>query len=287
MTSQEEGGYQEIDTTSLYLKELAGGAELLTKEEEADLGRRIQKGDLIAKRRMIESNLRLVVRVVRQNRLFARGIDFIDAISEGNMGLIRAVEKFNPDYGFRFSTYAVYWIKQSVERGIYNHSTTIRIPVHVRKELNAYYSAVRELCKKLSYEPSQHEIADFLDRPVEDLRKMLGLAQNKYSSMDESQNEGKHTLGELIPDESVEHHEEKELGDKVILLLGELKPQEKQVLCMRFGLCGYSDLTLEETGNQVGLTRERVRQIQVTALKKLSNIALEKNIDASMLRIAS
>jgi len=259
---------------------------LLTAKEELELGRRVQAGDEAAKRRMVESNLRLVVRIVRKYHFRTKGIEFIDAISEGNFGLIRAVEKYNPDYGFRFSTYAVYWIKQSIERGIYNHSDTVRIPVHVRKELIAYKMALRELVKKLDHPPTDEEIADFLDRPVNDLRKMLNLAKTTYNSMDMPIDGSKNCFGDIIGDENEDRYEDTEFNQKITDLLDCLTDKEQEIICLRFGLKGRSVLTLQEVGAEVSLTRERVRQIQVRALKKLSVIAQERNIDCSLLSAA-
>jgi len=259
---------------------------LLTAKEELELGRRVQAGDEAAKRRMVESNLRLVVRIVRKYHLRTKGIDFIDAISEGNLGLIRAVEKYNPDYGFRFSTYAVYWIKQSVQRGIYNQSDTVRIPVHVRKELIAYKVALRELVKKLDHPPTDEEIADFLDRPVNDLRKMLSLAKTTYNSMDMPIDGSNNCFGDMMSNENEERYEDAELNQKITDLVDCLSDKEQEIICLRFGLKGRNPLTLSDVGTEVSLTRERVRQIQVAALKKLSVIAKERNIDCSLLSAA-
>jgi len=275
-----------VDSTTLYFSEIGRQTGLLTAKEELELGRRVQAGDEAAKRKMVESNLRLVVRVVRKYHLHTKGIDFIDAISEGNIGLIRAVEKYNPDYGFRFSTYAVYWIKQSIERGIYNQSDTVRIPVHVRKELISYKMALRELVKKLNHAPTDEEIADFLDRPVKDLRKMLNMAKTTYTSMDMLIDDSNNCFGDIMSNENEDRYEDAELSQKITDLVDCLSDKEQEIICLRFGLKGHSPLTLSDVGTEVSLTRERVRQIQVSALKKLSVIAQERNIDCSLLSAA-
>jgi len=228
MSVDKENNAKAVDSTTLYFNEIGRQTGLLTAKEELELGRRVQAGDEAAKRRMVESNLRLVVRIVRKYHLHTKGIEFIDAISEGNFGLIRAVEKYNPDYGFRFSTYAVYWIKQSIERGIYNHSDTVRIPVHVRKELIAYKMALRELVKKLDHPPTDEEIADFLDRPVNDLRKMLNLAKTTYNSMDMPIDGSKNCFGDIMGDENEVRYEDTDLSKKIIELMDCLTEKEQQ-----------------------------------------------------------
>ena len=275
------------EATTAYFNEIAASTSLLTAKEEIQLGRLVQLGDLAAKNRMITSNLRLVVKIVKQYRLYAKGLDFIDAVSEGNFGLIRAVEKFNPELGFRFSTYATHWIKQSIERGVYNGGSIVRTPIHIQKEINAYYHAVRELCKDLEHEPSQEEVADFLDRPVEDIKRLLTLSQKKFSSLDVQVEGSNHSLVDTMCDDNNECYEDIQLNERVTGLLSYLNENERLVICMRFGLCGYDILTLDEVGDQIKLTRERVRQIQISALKKLEKIALANNIDSSLISAAS
>ena len=159
----------EVDATQLYLREI-GFSALLTADEEVELGRLIGKGDMAARNRMIESNLRLVVKISR--RYINRGLPLLDLIDEGNLGLIRAVEKFDPERGFRFSTYATWWIRQTIERALMNQTRTIRLPVHVLKEINIYLRAAKQLTQQLSHEPNANEIAEFLDVPVSDVKKM-------------------------------------------------------------------------------------------------------------------
>ncbi|MFL6654454.1 MAG: sigma-70 family RNA polymerase sigma factor, partial [Sulfurifustis sp.] len=170
-TSREDS-YVQADATRLYLKEI-GFSPLLTAEEEVYYSRKAQRGDAAARRRMIESNLRLVVKIAR--RYMNRGLALLDLIEEGNLGLIRAVEKFDPERGFRFSTYATWWIRQTIERGIMNQTRTIRLPVHVLKEINIYQRAARYLSQKLDHEPTPEEVAQLLDKPIEDVKGMLGL----------------------------------------------------------------------------------------------------------------
>jgi len=275
-----------IDPTELYLREI-GFSSLLSADEEIELGRLVQKGDAEARRKMIESNLRLVVKIARH--YYNRGLDFSDLIEEGNLGLIRAVEKFDPERGFRFSTYATWWIRQTIERAIMNQTRTIRLPIHILRELNTYLNAAKELVKQQDHEPTQHEIAQAVDRPVEDVQNMLELNE-RIVSLDMqigSENSAGKTLVEAIADNSTpdpsdelvaEHlHGSLEVG------LDKLNDKQREVLCRRFGLRGYERQTLEEVGNAVGLTRERVRQIQMTALKALREVLEAEGLEGDML----
>ncbi|MBM7455745.1 RNA polymerase nonessential primary-like sigma factor [Oceanisphaera litoralis] len=262
-----------LDVTQLYLGEI-GFSPLLTAEEEVLYSRRALRGDLIARKRMIESNLRLVVKISR--RYNNRGLALLDLIEEGNLGLIRAVEKFDPERGFRFSTYATWWIRQTIERAIMNQTRTIRLPIHVVKELNVYLRTARELAHRLDHEPTAEEIADALDRPVEDVSRMLKLNE-KISSVDTPiGGDGDKALLDVITDEN-DLDPETEIQDEDIRLslvrwLEELNPKQREVLARRFGLLGYEASTLEDVGREIGLTRERVRQIQVEALRRLKEV---------------
>ena len=265
-----------LDATQLYLNEI-GFSPLLTAEEEVKYSRMALRGEEAGRKRMIESNLRLVVKISR--RYLNRGLSLLDLIEEGNLGLIRAVEKFDPERGFRFSTYATWWIRQTIERAIMNQTRTIRLPIHVVKELNVYLRAARELTQKLDHEPTPEEIADMLDKPVDDVKKMLGLNE-RIASVDTPLGSGSDkTLLEMIPDLQVsdpaELLQDSDMSECLGNWLEELSDKQRDVIARRFGLRGFEPSTLEEVGREIGLTRERVRQIQVEALKRLRDI-LEK-----------
>ncbi|MFV0276587.1 MAG: RNA polymerase sigma factor RpoS [Parahaliea sp.] len=259
-----------LDATQLYLKEI-GYSPLLSAEEEKYFSRLALKGDAAARSRMIESNLRLVVKISR--RYLNRGMSLLDLIEEGNLGLIRAVEKFDPERGFRFSTYATWWIRQTIERAIMNQTRTIRLPIHVVKELNVYLRAARELTQKLDHEPSAEEIADMLDKPVEEVKRLLGLSE-RVASIDRPVGpDSDKTLVDTIADTQMSDPsqllQEDDIRISINLWLDELSEKQREVVSRRFGLRGYESSTLEEVGREIGLTRERVRQIQVDALRRL------------------
>ncbi|MBS7663434.1 RNA polymerase sigma factor RpoS [Pseudomonas lalucatii] len=266
-----------LDATQLYLNEI-GFSPLLTPEEEVFFARLAQKGDPAGRKRMIESNLRLVVKIAR--RYVNRGLSLLDLIEEGNLGLIRAVEKFDPERGFRFSTYATWWIRQTIERAIMNQTRTIRLPIHVVKELNVYLRAARELTQKLDHEPSAEEIANLLEKPVGEVKRMLGLNE-RVSSVDvslgpDSDKTLLDTLTDDRPTDPCELLQDDDLSQSIDQWLSELTDKQREVVVRRFGLRGHESCTLEEVGQEIGLTRERVRQIQVEALKRLREI-LENN----------
>ena len=266
-----------LDATQLYLNEI-GFSPLLSPEEEVYFSRRSLKGDESSRKRMIESNLRLVVKIAR--RYVNRGLSLLDLIEEGNLGLIRAVEKFDPERGFRFSTYATWWIRQTIERAIMNQTRTIRLPIHVVKELNVYLRAARELTQKLDHEPAAEDIAELLDRPLEDVKKMLGLNERVASVDTPIGPDSEKSLLDTIADTNVsgpaEALQEDDLKNNLDYWVSQLPTKQREVLARRFGLWGYETNTLEEVGREIGLTRERVRQIQVEALKRLRDI-LEQN----------
>lgn len=266
-----------LDATQLYLNEI-GFSPLLTPEEEVHFARLAQRGDPAGRKRMIESNLRLVVKIAR--RYVNRGLSLLDLIEEGNLGLIRAVEKFDPERGFRFSTYATWWIRQTIERAIMNQTRTIRLPIHVVKELNVYLRAARELTQKLDHEPSAEEIANLLEKPVEEVKRMLGLNE-RVTSVDvslgpDSDKTLLDTLTDDRPTAPCELLQDDDLSQSIDQWLSDLTDKQREVVVRRFGLRGHESCTLEEVGQEIGLTRERVRQIQVEALKRLREI-LEKN----------
>jgi RNA polymerase nonessential primary-like sigma factor len=262
-----------LDATQLYLNEI-GFSPLLSAEEEVFYARRARQGIETARKRMIESNLRLVVKIAR--RYINRGLTLLDLIEEGNLGLIHAVEKFDPERGFRFSTYATWWIRQTMERGLMNQTRTVRLPIHVVKELNLYLRAARELSHKLDHEPSADEIARLLDRPVEDVQRMLGLNE-RVSSIDAPMGgDTERTLGDTLADANASDPADKVQDDDMRVSLDhwldELPDKQREVLARRFGLRGHDVATLEAVGEEIGLTRERVRQIQVDGLKRLREV---------------
>jgi RNA polymerase nonessential primary-like sigma factor len=264
---------RELDATSLYLSEI-GASPLLTAEEEVKYARLAQKGDESARRKMIVCNLRLVVKISR--RYLNRGLALLDLVEEGNLGLIRAVEKFDPERGFRFSTYATWWIRQTIERGIMNQSRTIRLPVHVVKEINAYLRKSRELAQSLDHEPSAEEVAEALNVDVHDVKRLMGLNE-RTPSMDVAYGkDSDRPLVDMVADENVDDPSELLQSDAVNGHLDEwlnqLNDKQRSVIERRFGLHGFDNATLEQVAGELGVTRERVRQIQMDALKRLRHI---------------
>ncbi len=242
---------KQLDATQIYLNEI-GFSPLLTPEEEVYYARLAQKGEESGRKRMIESNLRLVVKIAR--RYVNRGLTLLDLIEEGNLGLIRAVEKFDPERGFRFSTYATWWIRQTIERAIMNQTRTIRLPIHVVKELNLYLRAARELTQKLDHEPSAEEIAELLDKPVENVKRMLGLNERVTSVDVPIGGSGDKSLLDTVADTSqsasdpAELLQDNNLKGSIGNWLDQLSGKQQEVLARRFGLRGYSMSTLEEVG---------------------------------------
>ncbi|MHB1947761.1 MAG: RNA polymerase sigma factor RpoS [Gammaproteobacteria bacterium] len=269
------------DPTQMYLGEI-GFSPLLTPEEEVYYARRVQKGDAKARKKMIESNLRLVVKIAR--RYYKRGLEFLDLIEEGNLGLLRAVEKFDPERGFRFSTYATWWIRQTIERAIMNQTRTIRLPIHVVRELNSYLSAAREIMKTEGHEASYQEIAEAVHKPVSDVKNMLELNEHTISLdvvMGGDTNGGRTLLDGIADKHKTDPAEllaDERLSEYLEECLQELNEKQRDVLCRRFGVGGYDRQTLEEVGEAIGLTRERVRQIQMNGLKALREIFLKHGI---------
>jgi len=264
---------REMDATRLYLSEI-GFSPLLTAEQEVYFARLAQAGEESGRRRMIESNLRLVVKISR--RYMNRGLALLDLIEEGNLGLIHAVEKFDPERGFRFSTYATWWIRQTIERAIMNQTRTIRLPIHIVKEINVYLRAARQLAQTLDREPSPEDVADLLDKPIAEVERMFGLNQ-RVASVDVPRGPGmERSLLETIPDEqNVDPAialQDDDMNYKLNKWLSKLNDKQRAVVERRFGLRGREIGTLEEVGNELGVTRERVRQIQIEALKRLRKI---------------
>lgn len=264
---------KELDATRLYLREIEGSA-LLTAEEEVFYSRKSLKGDMKARSKMIECNLRLVVKISR--RYMNRGLALLDLIEEGNLGLIRAVEKFDPEKGFRFSTYATWWIRQTIERALMNQTRTIRLPIHVIKELNVYLRAARKLEQTMDKEPTADDIAKMLNKPVAGVEKMLGL-RDRVTSVDVPVGkENDRPLLEIVADERTPTPPQLLQNEDVManleVWMEQLEDKQREVLVRRFGLYHHERTTLEEVGRELGVTRERVRQIQMDALKHLRKI---------------
>jgi len=280
-----EDGDNEADPTQLYLKDI-GTSPLLTPEEEIYYARKTRKGDMTARNHMIECNLRLVVKIAR--RYLNRGLSLLDLIEEGNLGLMRAVEKFDPERGFRFSTYATWWIRQNIERAIMNQTRTIRLPIHVIKELNIYLRKSREIAQFLDHEPSYDEIAAALNISPDSVNKMMKLNEKTLSidsplGSDETE---KPLIEALSSEEQIEpiEHLSKQHFESILYRIIEMLPEKQQsIIAQRFGLKGHEEATLEQVGKEVGLTRERVRQIQVEALKQLKKILEEQGVTSELM----
>ncbi|WP_414479170.1 RNA polymerase sigma factor RpoS [Reinekea sp.] len=273
-----------LDATQLYLNEI-GFSPLLSPDEEVYFARLARKGDAAGRKRMIESNLRLVVKIAR--RYLNRGLTLLDLIEEGNLGLIRAVEKFDPERGFRFSTYATWWIRQTIERAIMNQTRTIRLPIHVVKELNVYLRAARELAQKLDHEPTPEDIAKLLEKPVADVKKMLALNERVTSiDMPVGHSSDKSLLDTIADDRANDPSDflqNEDLKAGIDRWLDELSEKQREVVARRFGLRGYETSTLEDVGREIGLTRERVRQIQVESLRRLRDIMEKQGLTSTAL----
>ena len=273
------GGFvlgQLLDPTRRYLDEI-GISPLLTADEEKMYARRAQRGDEAARQRMIESNLRLVVKIAR--RYINRGLPLLDLIEEGNLGLIHAVKKFDPERGFRFSTYATWWIRQTIERGIMNQSRTVRLPIHIIKDINSCLRATRRLRQELDRAPSMQELAEHLERDVADVERLMGLHDRVTLRNSSRDNEGDGPVERLRARRSAEPSrcaQQENINHIVEHWVCELNEKQREVVERRFGLHGYRRATLEQIGNEIGVTRERVRQIQLDALKNLREM-LESN----------
>jgi RNA polymerase nonessential primary-like sigma factor len=267
------------DVTRIDLGEI-GRTRLLTAEEEIMLARAIATGCQASRQRMIEANLRLVVKVARA--YINRGLPLLDLIEEGNLGLIRAVEKFDPERGCRFSTYATWWIRQSVERAIMNQCRTVRLPIHVIRELTSYLRTSRELEQQFGRRPSVEEVAQELERDTEDLHTLFGFNEPTTSADEPSANGSDRSLLESIADENNRDPETTYADDAAGDLLGHwldlLPRQQRTVVEHRFGLNGHGRRTLEEVGEILGVTRERVRQVQIAALTRLREISRREGI---------
>jgi RNA polymerase primary sigma factor len=272
-----------LDSLRLYLRSI-GRVDLLTAAQEVELAKRIERGDMLAKRQMVEANLRLVVSIAKG--YLGRGLSFLDLIQEGSLGLIRAVEKFDYRRGYKFSTYATWWIRQAVTRAIADKARTIRIPVHMVEKLNRVAHVERQLVQKLGREPEPAEIAEELRWPVGDVRDIQRVAQQPVSLEKPIGDEDESELGDFVADDAVlepfEEASEHLQKEGVKNALQALPERERQVIELRYGLAGGEPLTLEEVGKTFGVTRERIRQIENNTLKKLQRLP-----EAQMLREAS
>ncbi len=267
------------DPVRMYLKEI-GKVPLLTAEEEIELAKRMEDGDEIAKRRLCEANLRLVVSIAK--RYVGRGMLFLDLIQEGNLGLIKAVEKFDWRKGYKFSTYATWWIRQAITRAIADQARTIRIPVHMVETINKLIRVSRQLLQELGREPLPEEIAQEMDMTVEKVREILKIAQEPVSLETPIGEEEDSHLGDFIPDEDAPAPAEAAafsmLKEQLIEVLDTLTPREQKVLKLRFGLEDGRARTLEEVGKKFDVTRERIRQIEAKALRKLKHPSRSKKL---------
>ncbi|MFH1814703.1 MAG: RNA polymerase sigma factor RpoS [Pseudomonadota bacterium] len=272
------------DATQLYLNEI-GANPLLTPEEELALSRRVRLGDFEARQTMIERNLRLVVNIAKH--YLNRGMPLLDLVEEGNLGLIHALEKFDPERGFRFSTYATWWIRQNIERAIMNQSRTIRLPVHVVKELNQVLRAMRNLEARSGGDCCAEDIATLLAKPVEDVRHILSLNEHTASLDAPLDIDPSLSIGESLADDNQEGPEEQiqnaEIGSLVQAWIAQLNDKQRTVIEYRYGINNREIATLEELADQLSLTRERVRQIQLEALAQLRKILRRAGVSRDVL----
>ena len=272
-----------LDPTRQYLDEI-GISPLLTAEEEKIYSRRALRGDESARQRMIESNLRLVVMIAR--RYINRGLPLLDLIEEGNLGLIHAVKKFDPERGFRFSTYATWWIRQNIERGIMNQSRTVRLPIHIIKDMNSCLRAMRRLRQKNGRTPTVQELADHLERDVADVERLMSLRERVTLRASGRDDQGDGPIDRLRARGSAEPSrcaQQDNVNDIVDHWVCELSEKQRSVVERRFGLHGHQRATLEQIGEEIGVTRERVRQIQLAALKNLREMLESHGISGDSL----
>jgi RNA polymerase nonessential primary-like sigma factor len=282
--TKEQPVLKQLDVTQIYLNEI-GYSPLLSAQEEVKYAREAIRGIEASRERMIVSNLRLVVKIAR--RYNHRGMALLDLIEEGNLGLIRAVEKFDPERGFRFSTYATWWIRQTIERALMNQTRTIRLPIHIVKELNLYLRTARSLAQKLDHEPTAQDIAEATGEPIASVQKMLKLNE-RISSVDTplASDSAKAILDSIADEDDASpelQFENTTMKSDIVHWLELLSAKQREVLARRFGLLGYEPATLEDVGTEIGLTRERVRQIQVEALKRLKEILRQEGLSVESL----
>jgi RNA polymerase nonessential primary-like sigma factor len=279
-----DAGPAELDAIQLYLRDIEF-RPLLSPEEEVYFARLARAGHPEGRQRMIECNLRLVVKIAR--RYMNRGLALLDLIEEGNLGLMHAVEKFDPERGFRFSTYATWWIRQTIERALMNQARTIRIPVHVSKELRTHNRVARTMMQELGREPTEDELATRLGKPLVEVQRLRAMAEPSTSIDVAVGPDGERSLTEILPDEQsagpVDLLEDADIRNLVVAWLGELDQKQREVLVRRFGLHGFERCTLEQVGAEIGVTRERVRQIQMEALKRLRKLLRARGLSEDIL----
>ena len=267
------------DPVRMYLKEI-GKVDLLSPDEEIELAKRMLEGDERAKKRLAEANLRLVVSIAK--RYVGRGMQFLDLIQEGNLGLIKAVEKFDYTKGYKFSTYATWWIRQAITRAIADQARTIRIPVHMVETINKVIRVSRQLLQELGHDPSPEEVAEEMGMPVQKVRDILKIALELVSLETPIGEEEDSHLGDFIPDEGASEPSEAAsftlLKEQLVEVLGTLTPREEKVLKLRFGIEDGRTRTLEEVGKEFNVTRERIRQIEAKALRKLRHPSRSKKL---------
>ena len=267
------------DPVKVYLKEI-GRVPLLSADEEIELAVRMSQGDEIARKRLSEANLRLVVSIAK--RYVGRGMLFLDLIQEGNLGLIKAVEKFDYTKGYKFSTYATWWIRQAITRAIADQARTIRIPVHMVETINKVIRVSRQLLQELGHDPSPEEISEEMNMPVDKVREILKIAQEPVSLETPIGEEEDSHLGDFVPDDSASEPSEAAsftlLKEQLVDVLGTLTPREEKVLKLRFGIEDGRTRTLEEVGKEFNVTRERIRQIEAKALRKLRHPSRSKKL---------
>lgn len=273
------GSRQSPDMTRLYLNDI-GTAGLLSADEEVEFARRARAGDMEGRRVMIVSNLRLVVKIAR--RYVNRGLGFLDLVQEGNLGLLRAVEKFDPERGFRFSTYATWWIRQTIERAIMNQARVIRLPIHVLKDLNLYLKTAREFSREHDRDPTIEQLSKLMLKSEQEVKRLL-FYNERMVTLEGPQSTGQEIdiLEQVADDPQSAPHEilqDEAVRETVHVWLHMLSAKHIEVIARRFGFMGHECGTLEEVGQEIGLTRERVRQIQLEALEKLREIAREQGI---------
>jgi RNA polymerase nonessential primary-like sigma factor len=275
-----------IDASKMYLQEI-GYSPLLTAKEEVDLARKVRKGNEKARKKMIESNLRLVVSIARQ--YFSSGMDLLDLIEEGNIGLIRAVEKFDPEMGFRFSTYVTRWIRQAIDRAIMNQSRTIRLPIHIAQELQAYRKKIRELAKKLDHKPTKKELTKAINKSEAEIQRVMNLDNNTISINTPIFGEDKNTtFADIMADENnvdpLQKIEDEDIINLVDKWLNQLNSMQKEIIARRFGLCGYERSTLKEVSRSMKINAEKVRQLQNMGLRKLRGIMFDYGVSKEIIR---